>query len=214
MLRRRRALHPPPCGEGGVGGREVKRVRRRFRLASRPPCPSPKGGRVIGKLSRVIKREFCSQTDGGWPHRVGESAQYGLLFLPCTRRAIFQIRPKPANSIIARLLWPGRNYRRTCPGIRKNLYKQYAKRELRLVLSGMGKVPRFIKVFPGLVDRRLPSLGECDLAGRGERHSSAQFSRDIAPPLRRFSPGVTSLTNCRQFPPTRSTVLVLSGALR
>src|SRR6185295_13365223 len=62
-----------------------------------------------------------------------------------------------------RLRWYDRRRR---PVFREDLKKQNAKRLLRLVLRGMRDVSGFEKVIPGLISRRSPALGECDLAGK------------------------------------------------
>ena len=60
-------------------------------------------------------------------------------------------------------LWFGWNNCRSCPVSWKELYKQYAKREVRLIVSSMCDVSRFKKVIPSMIDRYLPALRECEL---------------------------------------------------
>src|SRR5215475_9355776 len=71
----------------------------------------------------------------------------------CCQRLQMQVNLCGIQARSARSLCLGWNDRRSCPVFRKNLHKQYAKRQCGLILSGMCEVSRFKKVLPSFIDR-------------------------------------------------------------
>src|SRR6516165_9985696 len=67
---------------------------------------------------------------------------------------------------IERTLWLGWNNCRARPIFWKKLHEQYAKRDVRVIVSSMCEAPRFKEVVPRTIDRHIPSFSEGEFSGK------------------------------------------------